>query len=97
MVDDYEVFIADINRNIILSLNKDDIYFFNKANFEENDFIELEKNNIQYLIDKGLALKLDTNIIYKMYLGFINKPVCKNCSSIIGTIEGAKGFGNLPA
>jgi len=35
---DYEVFIVDRNRNIILSLDKDDLYFFNTTNFTDDDF-----------------------------------------------------------
>lgn len=96
MVDDYEVFIVDRNRNVILSLDKDDVYFFNTTNFDKIDFDALKDNNIQHLIDQGLALKLDTSIIYKMYLGFINKPRCYSCKKKMG-VENEKGFGTLPA
>lgn len=96
-IDDYEVFIIDKNNDNILSLDKDKIYFFNKTNFDIDDIEALENNDIDYLINKGLALKLDSHIIYKMYLGFVNKPVCINCGGRIGNHEVGKGFGNLPA
>jgi hypothetical protein len=92
---DYEVFIVDRNRNIILSLDKDDLYFFNTTNFDNTDFYALKDNNIQHLIDRGLALKLDSSIIYKMYLGFINRPKCYNCKKEMGFID-KKGFGSIP-
>jgi hypothetical protein len=96
-INDYEVFIIDKNNNNILSLDKDQVYFFNKTNFDTDDFEALKNNNIEYLINKGLALRLDSQIIYRMYLGFINKPVCVECKRRIGHDENNKGFGNLTA
>jgi len=95
MVNDYEIFITD--RNTILSLDKDEVYFFNTTNFDNDDFDALKDNNIQYLINKGLALKFDSQIIYRMYLGFINKNKCIECGSRLGSVESSKGFGDLPA
>lgn len=97
MVEDYEVFIADRNKNIILSLEKDDIYFFNIANFLDDDLKALKDNNIEYLIDNGLALRLDSEMIYRMYLGMVNKNKCIECSKRIGAEESSKGFGDLIA
>ena len=97
MVEDYEIFIVDRNHNIILSLDKDDVYFFNTANFTDNDHQQLKDKNIDYLVKSGLALKLDSQIIYRMYLGFVNKNKCIECGSRLGSVESSKGFGDLPA
>jgi len=97
-IDDYEIFIIDKNNNNILSLDKDEIYFFNKTNFDIDDFKALDNNDIEYLINKGLVLKLDSEIIYRMYLGFVNKTMCVECKKRMGNnAESLKGFGNLPA
>jgi hypothetical protein len=93
----YEIFIVDNTRNTIMSLDKDDMYFFNTTNFDEEDLKALKNKNIEYLVNKGLLLKLDSQIIYRMYLGFINKNVCISCKERIGIDESNKGFGNLTA
>jgi hypothetical protein len=93
----YEIFIVDKTRNTIMSLDKDDMYFFNTTNFDEKDLKALENKDIEYLINKGLVLKLDSQIIYRMYLGFINKNMCVSCKERIGRDESNKGFGNLTA
>jgi len=95
MRNDYEIFITD--RNTVLSLDEDEVYFFNTTNFDNDDFNALKDNNIQYLIDKGLALKFDSEMIYRMYLGFVNKNVCIECKKRVGNHAVGKGFGNLPA
>lgn len=97
MVEDYEIFIADRNNNVILSLDKDDIYFFNTTNFTDNDYQQLKDKNIDYLVKTGLALRFDSQIIYRMYLGFINKNKCVECGNRLGSIESSKGFGDLTA
>lgn len=97
-IDDYEIFIADKKNNTILSLDKDDIYFFNITNFDTDDFFALKNNDVDYLIKRGLALRLDSEIIHRMYLGFINKNMCVECKKRMGNnAESLKGFGNLPA
>jgi len=93
----YEVFIVDKTRSTIMSLDKDDMYFFNTTNFDSEDLKALKDNNLEYLINKGLLLKLDSQIIYRMYLGFINKNTCSECKKRIGEDESNKGFGNLTA
>lgn len=95
MRNDYEIFITD--RNIILSLDTDEVYFFNTTNFDNDDFNALKDNNVQYLIDKGLALSLDSEMIYRMYLGMVNKNKCIECSTRMGAEESSKGFGDLTA
>jgi hypothetical protein len=93
----YEIFIVDNTRNTIMSLDEDDMYFFNTTNFDEEDLKALDNKDIDYLINKRLVLKLDSQMIYRMYLGFVNKPVCVSCSERTGNHEVGKGFGNLPA
>ena len=93
----YEIFIVDKTRNTIMSLDKDDMYIFNNTNFDKEDLKALDNKDIDYLINKGLVLKLDSQMIYRMYLGFVNKPVCVNCGERIGNHEVGKGFGSLPA
>lgn len=97
MSDDYEIFILDSNRNTIMSLDKDDLFFFNTTNFTDDDFKALQDKNIDHLINNGLTLKLDSQIIYRMYLGFVNKNMCVECKKRVGDHEESKGFGNLPA
>lgn len=97
MVDNYEVFVIDRNRNLSLSLEKDDIYFFNKTNFDAEAQKALDNNNLDYLINNGLALRFDSQMVYRMYLGFVNKNLCYSCKQRLGYTENNKGFGNLPA
>jgi hypothetical protein len=93
----YEIFIVDNTRNTIMSLDKDDMYFFNTTNFTDDDFKALQDKNIDHLINKGLVLKLDSQMIYRMYLGFVNKNMCVECKKRVGNHAVGKGFGNLPA
>lgn len=96
-MDDYEVFIADLNSSKILSLDHDSLYFFNKVNFDEKAHEAFNNKDIKYLIKQGLALKFDSQMVYRMYLGFVNKNLCYSCKQRLGYTENNKGFGNLPA
>jgi hypothetical protein len=92
----HEVFIVDNSLNTIMSLDKDDLYFFNTTNFTDNDFKALQDKNIDHLINNGLALKLDSQMIYRLYLGFVTKNACYICKGRLGNVDGSKGFGSLP-
>lgn len=94
---DYEVFIIDKDHNNILSLHKDNVYFFNTTNFNADDFLALMNNDIDHIINKGLALRLDSEIIHRMYLGFVNKTVCAECKKRVGDNEKSDGFGSVSA
>lgn len=96
-MEDYEVFLADLNTSRIISLEKDPIYFFNKTNFDEDAHEAFNNNNLEYLLNKGLALRFDSQMVYRMYLGFVNKNLCYSCKQRLGYTENNKGFGNLPA
>lgn len=96
-MNDYEVFLADLNTSKISSLESDHIYFFNKTNFDDKAQEAFNNNDIKYLINNGLALRFDSQMVYRMYLGFVNKNLCYSCKQRLGYTENNKGFGNLPA
>jgi hypothetical protein len=92
----YEIFLIDKNNNNLLSLNNDSVYFFNTTNFTKENFNDLDNKNFDSLINSGLALRFDTEMIYRMYLGFVNKNLCYNCNKRVGSLGDNKGFGSLP-
>jgi hypothetical protein len=92
---DYEIFIINKDYNQLLSLDKNNVYFFNTTNFTDKDFEDLKNNNFESLINNRLALRFDTEMIYRMYLGFVNKNRCHECQKLLGDLENNKGFGSL--
>jgi hypothetical protein len=94
-MDSSEIFIGHRPSNTFFSMN-DDVHMFIVDNFNEEEQRAFDEGDLEYLVAHGKTIEINSQTLYRLYLGQISKGVCQSCAKHLGTEAGGKRFGELP-